>query len=141
MFGDRFHRNSQGLLDDAGLCKIYNAADLLLSTSLGEGWGLPLTEAMACGTPVAGPKHTSVAEILGDGTRGLCLPLGAPDVMPADNNRLRRRIDVPLSAALIAGAIHEGATLANLADNGMAWARRPELSWDVIAKQWVDLLQ
>jgi glycosyltransferase involved in cell wall biosynthesis len=34
-----------------------------LSTSLGEGWGLGVTEALAAGLPVAVPRHTSCLEI------------------------------------------------------------------------------
>jgi len=49
---------------EQGLASLYNCADLLLTTSLGEGWGLPITEAMACGTPVAGPDLTSISEIM-----------------------------------------------------------------------------
>lgn len=43
---------------------IYNSADILLSTTQGEGWGLPLTEAMACDTLVMAPNITSIPEIL-----------------------------------------------------------------------------
>ena len=52
-----------GPVDDEVLAGLYNAADLYLTTSLGEGWGLGVTEAMACHTPVAMPRHTSLAEI------------------------------------------------------------------------------
>ena len=52
-----------GSVMDEGLVALYNAADLYLTTSLGEGWGLGVTEAMACHTPVAMPRHTSLAEI------------------------------------------------------------------------------
>lgn len=45
---------------------IYNTADLLISTSVGEGWGLSTTEAMAVGTPVFVPRHTSNLEIVGE---------------------------------------------------------------------------
>ena len=48
-----------GPVEDEALVGLYNAADLYLTTSLGEGWGLGVTEAMACHTPVAMPKHTS----------------------------------------------------------------------------------
>jgi D-inositol-3-phosphate glycosyltransferase len=47
------------------LNKIYNAADCLVSTSLGEGWGLSTTEAMAATTPVVVPNNTSFTEIVG----------------------------------------------------------------------------
>jgi len=52
-----------GPVDDEALAALYNAADLYLTTSLGEGWGLGVTEAMACHCPVAMPCHTSLAEI------------------------------------------------------------------------------
>ena len=56
-FGDPNFVNGRPILSDEGLNRIYNAADLYLTTSLGEGWGLGVTEAMAAGTPVAGRAH------------------------------------------------------------------------------------
>jgi glycosyltransferase involved in cell wall biosynthesis len=50
-------------IEDADLVGLYNAADLYLTTTRGEGWGLGITEALACGCPVALPDHTSCAEI------------------------------------------------------------------------------
>lgn len=38
--------------DDATMARLYNAFDVLLLPSRGEGFGLPLLEAQACGTPV-----------------------------------------------------------------------------------------
>lgn len=37
---------------DEYMCALYNAMDVLLATSLGEGFGIPTLEAQACGTPV-----------------------------------------------------------------------------------------
>lgn len=45
------------------LNKIYNASDLYVTTTHGEGWGLTVTEAMVCKTPVVAPLHTSINEI------------------------------------------------------------------------------
>ncbi len=56
--GSYFKRGNP-LLTEGDLVKYYNAADLYLSTSLGEGWGLGITEALACGCPAAVPYHTS----------------------------------------------------------------------------------
>jgi glycosyltransferase involved in cell wall biosynthesis len=39
-------------VDDAGLVSYYNRAHALIYPSLYEGFGLPIIEAMACGTPV-----------------------------------------------------------------------------------------
>lgn len=45
------------------LNKIYNASDLYVTTTHGEGWGLTVTEAMACKLPVVAPLNTSINEI------------------------------------------------------------------------------
>ena len=50
------------------LAQIYNASDLVVSTTHGEGWGLTTTEAAACGTPIAIPKHSSYEEIFSEDT-------------------------------------------------------------------------
>lgn len=39
------------MLDPAGLAGLYRACDCLVSPYRGEGFGLPIVEAMACGTP------------------------------------------------------------------------------------------
>lgn len=48
------------------LVQIYNAADILLSPSLYEGFGMTVLEAMACGTPVIASNVTSFPEVAGD---------------------------------------------------------------------------
>jgi len=50
----------------ATLVEIYNAADILLSPSLYEGFGITVLEAMACGTPVIASNVTSLPEVVGD---------------------------------------------------------------------------
>lgn len=53
------------------LNKVYNCADAYLTTTLGEGWGLTITDAMCCAIPVITPNNSSIPEILGhDGDRG-----------------------------------------------------------------------
>ncbi|MEM7555689.1 MAG: glycosyltransferase family 1 protein [Cyanobacteria bacterium P01_A01_bin.84] len=55
-----------GKPDKATLVKIYNAADILISPSLYEGFGITVLEAMACGTPVITSNSTSLPEVAGD---------------------------------------------------------------------------
>ena len=48
------------------LVKLYNAADLVVLPSLYESFGLPILEAMACGTPVITSNVYSMPEVAGD---------------------------------------------------------------------------
>lgn len=43
---------------------VYNASDVLLECSWGEGFGCPVLEAQACGIPVIASNHTSLTELL-----------------------------------------------------------------------------
>ena len=45
---------------------LYNLAEVFVFPSLYEGFGLPVVEAMACGTPVITANSSSLAEIAGD---------------------------------------------------------------------------
>jgi glycosyltransferase involved in cell wall biosynthesis len=49
------------------MCDLYNAADVLLQPSRGEGFGVPLIEAQACGTPVITCDATAMSELVGPG--------------------------------------------------------------------------
>jgi len=55
-----------GYVPDADLPAIYNLASVLAFPSLYEGFGLPVLEAMACGTPVLTSNCSSLPEIAGD---------------------------------------------------------------------------
>jgi len=55
-----------GFVLDADLVALYNAAACLVYPSLYEGFGLPVLEAMACGTPVITSACGSIPEIAGD---------------------------------------------------------------------------
>lgn len=48
----RLYDYHMGLLNEAYLRACYSAADVYLSTSYGEGFGIPVVEAQACGCPV-----------------------------------------------------------------------------------------
>ena len=52
---------------DEDLPLLYNAADVCVIPSLYEGFGFPVLEALACGTPVIATHAASLPELLGDG--------------------------------------------------------------------------
>jgi len=52
----------EGVTDEE-MCKIYNAADIYVSNSVAEGFGLPLLEAQSCGLPVIVPDNSAQKEL------------------------------------------------------------------------------
>jgi glycosyltransferase involved in cell wall biosynthesis len=55
-----------GEVPDAELAALYRGARCVLYPSLYEGFGLPVLEAMACGTPVVTSRGTAMEEVSGD---------------------------------------------------------------------------
>ena len=51
---------------DVDLALLYNAASLFIMPSLYEGFGLPVLEALACGTPVVASNVSSIPEVMKD---------------------------------------------------------------------------
>ena len=66
-----------GWLSDDEKVDLYQGADLYVTPSIYEGFGLTPLEAMACGTPVIAANRTSFPEVIGDA--GLLIE---PDVTP-----------------------------------------------------------
>jgi glycosyltransferase involved in cell wall biosynthesis len=61
--GDRFRLVS---LPRGDMPRLYGAATVLVCPSIYEGFGLPILEAMACGTPVAVSRAAALPETAGD---------------------------------------------------------------------------
>lgn len=52
---------------DMFLSHVYNAADVFLGASMSEGFGIPIIEAQACGTPVIVTDFSSMPELVRQG--------------------------------------------------------------------------
>ena len=106
------------------LVREYNSAELVVSPSLYEGFGLPAAEAQACGTPVVATNVGAFPEIVEDGETGRIVPPG--------------------EAEPLADAIRELLDDDALRDAmGAAGARRirERFSWRHTAEQMLDLYQ
>ncbi len=55
-----------GWIPEVDMPYIYNGASAFIFPSLYEGFGIPLLQAMACGTPIAASRAASIPEIAGD---------------------------------------------------------------------------
>ncbi|HMR63286.1 MAG TPA: glycosyltransferase family 1 protein [Anaerolineae bacterium] len=77
-----------GFVADDDLPALYNLADIFAYPSYYEGFGIPVIEAMACGTPVVCADNSSLPEVAG--AAALLVP--ATD-LPALAEALQRRAD------------------------------------------------
>lgn len=64
-WADQYLLKKQSITDEH-MAQIYSSFDVLLATSRGEGFGLPVIEAQACGTPVIASDWTAQAELVGE---------------------------------------------------------------------------
>lgn len=75
--------------DKAGLAQFYQQADIFVLSSLMEGFGIVLLEAMSFGLPIIATKVGAISELIKDGLNGLLVP-------PADPSALAKAIDLLL---------------------------------------------
>ena len=101
------------------LAGVYGNADVFVHPSGFESFGLPVLEAMACGTPVIGSDRTSLPEIIGDA--GLTVD---PDDLDALADSIRRVLTDP--------ALRE-----ELVRKGLERAR--QFTWESAARETVKL--
>jgi glycosyltransferase involved in cell wall biosynthesis len=97
-----------GEVSDAVLAAHYRAADVYLSLSAHEGFGVPLVEAMAAGVPVVARPAGAVAET----TAGAALLLHASDPSYVAAAVHRVCTDQPLRRALVTAGRRRAAELA-----------------------------
>ncbi len=70
------------------LVRLYNRAEILVSPSVYEGFGLPAAEAMACGVPVVATTAGAFPEVIADGETGLLVPPGDAGALAVAIKRL-----------------------------------------------------
>ncbi|HVA05941.1 MAG TPA: glycosyltransferase family 4 protein [Acidimicrobiales bacterium] len=109
-----------GELSEAALAAHFAAADVYLSLSAHEGFGVPLIEAMAAGVPVIARAVGAVPETVGDGA----LLLGSSDA--------------PFVAAALHRACTDDALRAHLVAGGRT--RLTAFSLDAVGPQMVDAI-
>ena len=126
------------------LNKIYNASDLYLTTTLGEGWGLTLTEAMATRKAIICPLSTSFIEMTDNGKR----VYGVENLIPfcgTNDNIVRQQCDVyEVADNIIHVAKGFDGQLEDIGFNDnleyrldSAYEYVQSLSWKEVCKSWI----
>lgn len=110
-----------GYVAPADLPVVYNLAQVFVYPSIYEGFGLPVLEAMACGTPVITSNISSMPEIAG--VAGLLLPPG----------------DVPALADALLGLLGDPAERRRRSALGLQ--RAAEFTWQRTARLTAQVYQ
>lgn len=108
-----------GYVADEDMPMLYSAADLYLCPSHYEGFGLPVVEAMACGTPVLSSAGGALPEVIGDA--------GA----------LEERLDPKVWAHRIASLLQDSSMLARMRERGLH--RAQQFTWEAAAERTLDV--
>lgn len=122
------------------LRNIYNASDVLVSTTLGEGWGLSTTEAMACGLPIILPDNTTAKELLGDMDRGIFCKCTEPIVNMFDHSIIRYTTDVEDMVANLQIIYCNKDIINNFQRPKQLEFIKEYCDWDKIVKEWKTIL-
>lgn len=110
-----------GYIPDSDLPGIYNGADLFVFPSLYEGFGLPVLEAMACGTPVITSNTSSLPEVAGDAAL-LVDPYNVEEI-----------------AAAMRHVLEDSALANDLRERGLEHAKK--FSWEKTARQTISVYE
>ena len=137
--------------------KIYNAADLCVTTTLGEGWGFITTEAMATQTPIVAPNISSILDIFDshvpegkdlnewldnggwDKVRGVPVKAGSTSsewmcLGLEDNERIRPLTNVEDLVSKMLFVYNNPGKIQPIVRRAYEWVQG--LTWENITKQW-----
>jgi glycosyltransferase involved in cell wall biosynthesis len=141
-------------LDYDEMNSIYNAMDVFFLSTSGEGFGIPIVEAMSCGVPVIATDYTTTEELVRKNDAGIGVPLvGCEEQSLFDQNVTiydqtvtngtitgswmveRGMIDVVKAANAIVGLSKDADARARYGRNGRK-AALDKYDWEKVADQW-----
>jgi glycosyltransferase involved in cell wall biosynthesis len=130
--------------------KIYNSADVCITTTLGEGWGFITTEAMATKTPIVAPNITSIQDIFDsygaediekhlDHLRGIPVLSGSTTSEficfgYTDNERSRPITNVDDMVKKVVWVYENPEKVAQIVERGFEWVQT--CSWSNVVEKW-----
>lgn len=120
---------------------IYNASDLYLTTTTGEGFGLTIIEAMAAGCPVVAPNNTSIPEINGPNKERIWTTEKFIPYVSAFDNMIRSGCDYEDVAQTISSAAIQLTGAEGELRRTRALTYVKLLDWKNVCRRWNDELK
>jgi glycosyltransferase involved in cell wall biosynthesis len=134
----RVHLNplGGGVVSDEALNLLYNACDVGLNTSMGEGWGLVSFEHGATGAAQVVPRHSACAE-LWNGRAEMMEP--ARRYVPAFSVLEMGEVSAEAVAGALGNLHDDPQRRQQLSQAAYEAALNPDTTWDAIAKRFEEL--
>ena len=111
----------RGFADETDIAPLLSGATALCYPSRSEGFGLPVLDAFACGTPVITSRTTSLPEVAGD---------AALLVDPSDPDAIAAALGEVLGSDAVRGRLRE-----------RGFARLEMFSWDRCARMVAEVFE
>jgi len=117
---------------------IYNASDIGLNTSMGEGWGLVNTEHACTGAPQIVPDHSACTELFHD-----CgLLMDTVTTYTFDNSMVVGKLVTPYEVADKLQILYDDRKLlTELGEKGRQKFTQEKYKWNIIAEQWKKIFE
>ncbi len=125
-----------GVVGDDKLNLLYNACDVGINTSMGEGWGLVSFEHAAAGATQIVPDHTACGEIWRG--RGELIPT-TRSFIPEFSVLEMGEVTVEGVAEALENLYRDPRRRQELSQAAFATTQKAEYSWDAVAQQFDDL--
>jgi len=121
---------------------LYNSSDVVMSTTLGEGFGLAWMEAMSAKVPIIMPDNTMLPEFITEETGYLCKSGNKPGlwtVIQNDNEVMRPLTDTDDLVRILVDIYNNRDEAKRRAENGYQWITT-QMDWQKnIAPMWVKI--
>ena len=121
---------------------LYNCSDCVISTALGEGWGLSWIEAMSTKTPIIMPGNTAMVENITE-DKGYLVRSGTNSalytVLPHDNEVIRPLVDTDHLVETMLHVYNNYNEAIEKAENAYNWVTT-DLNWQAsVIPHWVEI--
>lgn len=123
-------------LSEEDLALTYQAADVQMTTTQGEGWGLTTMEGMACGVPQVLPKWSALGEWAR--TAAIMVPCGATTVATGGPNAIGGIPDQTAVVKALESLYHSLCLRHDLGRRGLALVSEPQFRWDNIGARFAE---
>lgn len=142
---DRLALTSTDLAPDRGITDeqmnmVYNAADVFLTTTQAEGWGLPVAEAMAVGLPTIVPRHSALAEWPeGNAIEVDCVKF--PILTDRGLNTIHHLIDVEATIQALQYLYENEAVRKVYSERAEKHMKNKKFDWERIGSQFLEIMR